>query len=130
MMVRTEHAELRAKERYGITATDGQWSQALLDILDTVSGDRQAALLVAHDKRTKRERWLVHLGGVQVVACYIPKAALIVSVLPSASTRDAGWRRPIPFVFATGAGLGVSGLMRRYGNDAIRLTLNQQRETQ
>lgn len=95
MMVRTEHAELRAKERYEITATDGQWAQALLDILDTVSGDRQAAILVAYDKKTKRERWLVHLGGVQVVACYSPKAALIVSVLPLGLTKDAGWRKPI-----------------------------------
>lgn len=90
LAVRTEHAAQRAEERYGIVATDEEWMQALLDILDTVAGDRKAALRLANDKRRKSERWLVKLAGVQIVACYLPEAALIVSVWPAGLNKDRG----------------------------------------
>jgi hypothetical protein len=75
----TTHAAERAAERYGLTPTEADWSQCVLDIIDTVGGDRCAALLLRIFVDDK-ERWLVHLAGEEVVAIYDPNTATIITV--------------------------------------------------
>lgn len=75
----TTHAADRAAERFGLSPSEEDWTQTVLDIIDTVDGARQAALLL----RTFSdgiERWLVKLCGRQVVAVYDPSQAVIITV--------------------------------------------------
>ena len=77
----TEHAVIRLLERYGIVATDEQWMEVWMSILDTVAGPTPRAIMTAREP-SGRERWLTSLAGQDVSVIYDANAALIVSVVP------------------------------------------------
>lgn len=86
-MAYTTHAVERAAERYGLEPTEADWSQAVLDIIDTVAGDRRAAILL-RVFANGFERWLLKLCGADVVVVYNPVQALIVTVALSRHSSD------------------------------------------
>lgn len=73
------HAAERAAERYGIEASAAEWRALVLDIIDTVAGDRTAATLVRKGEDGK-ELWLARLAGRPVIALYAPDSAVVVSL--------------------------------------------------
>ena len=80
-MTHSDHAAVRAAERYGVHATPEQWTRAVLDIIDAVAGDAVNAVLLRR-RRTDREEWLVRLAGEPLIAIYRPETATIITVLP------------------------------------------------
>lgn len=71
-------------ERYGVVLTVADIQQLMLDIIDTVAGERRAALLQERRKRSG-EVWLVLHRGIALRVGYDPATARITTALP--------WRR-------------------------------------
>ena len=83
------HAAERASERHGLTPTGEDMQQALLDIIDTASGFRCAAVLLRRFP-DGNERWIVKLSGRAVRVVYSSSSATIMTVLPDTSWRKKG----------------------------------------
>lgn len=76
------HASLRAEERYGLPLTDADLTKFVLDITDTVTRTRTAALLQRRQP-DGREVWLVRARcGIAMRVVYAPQDAAVVTVLP------------------------------------------------
>jgi hypothetical protein len=75
----TDHAVIRAQERYGLVVTDADMLACVTDIIDSVDHIPRAILLV---RFSQYEIWWAHLKGVEVRVCYCPLTARIISVLP------------------------------------------------
>ncbi len=78
----SHHARERAISRYGLDASDAEWWRLVADILDTATGERTAALLLARLPHGN-ERWLARLGTTPIVAVWSPNDAIVVTVLPT-----------------------------------------------
>lgn len=75
----TEHADIRAHERFGIEATAADWRAAVLSIWNTLAGETPTALFLGVIADGK-EAWGLHLGGHDVRVVYDPATACIVTV--------------------------------------------------
>jgi hypothetical protein len=80
-MLATYHAVARAKDRLGFVPCDSDWGQVVLDIVDTISGSRAAAVMQAK-LPDGRERWRVALAGREVSVVYCPVDCVIITVMP------------------------------------------------
>jgi len=80
-MIASYHAAQRLLERHGVQPDDALWRGVLLDITDTVAGQRTAALLLRRE-RHGMEIWAVRIGGVARKIVYNPETAEIVTVYP------------------------------------------------
>lgn len=85
----SDHARSRAAERLGFEPTPDQWREAALSILDTIAGQRIAALLIRKSVPyggvsllMKGEIWAVKIGARQARVIWSPVNAVIVTVLP------------------------------------------------
>lgn len=76
------HAAEAAADRYGIALGQEDFEATVRDIIDTVAGERRAALLLGR-QRLGREIWLVSCpDGPALRVAYAPGSAVIVTVLP------------------------------------------------
>lgn len=71
------HAQERAAERLGFVPGIEEWREAVLAILDSLSGHARALMVRRHGEK---EEWVVYLGGVQARVIWNPAEALIVTV--------------------------------------------------
>ena len=78
----SKHAIERAEKCYGLTAAPLEWRTAYLDLLDTIFGERTAAVLLARLERGG-ERWLLSVAGQAVIVIYQPMNAAVVTVVPA-----------------------------------------------
>ena len=75
MIYHTGHASDQLFERYGINATEFDWIESFLDVVDGRS------LLLAR-QGNGRERRLLRVAGEPVIVVYEPASARFVTVLP------------------------------------------------
>lgn len=78
----TEHAVIRAAERYGLDPSDEEWGSAMSDIVN----GRSLLTAVAEG----RERHVVTLCGTPVRAVWEPVSCTLVTLLPWRPTGQPG----------------------------------------